>query len=423
MNAATMARAGRFQRLRYQIGGCLLFAALIPYVIIVVAIGNEALLAPVHQALIGSVSAIILGIWLYRNVSTFPGIEKSAYVLPAFTLSFTSLLLLLLLTRLEYNRSLLLAGYIVSIAWLTLMQSRFQRRPGLKIGVIPFGDTGSLRSVENTIWVTLTSPDAPVDALDAVTTDLRFDLPNEWDRRLADFALAGMPVYHTKHLAESLTGRVELEHLSENSFGTLAPVSAFMSFKHLMDWLTAAIVGVVLLPLFILLALAVRATSPGPALFRQKRIGYKGQLFTVYKFRTMTVASSEDPHAREHAMTQPNDQRVTRLGRFLRHTRIDELPQIINILKGEMSWIGPRPEAAVLSRWYENEIPFYRYRHIVRPGIAGWAQVCQGHVVDVQEVRSKLHYDFYYIKHYSAWIDLLIIARTVRTVLTGYGSR
>jgi lipopolysaccharide/colanic/teichoic acid biosynthesis glycosyltransferase len=137
----------------------------------------------------------------------------------------------------------------------------------------------------------------------------------------------------------------------------------------------------------------------------------------------MTVSTDTGGDARDAAMTQQGDNRITPIGRFLRFTRIDELPQILNILLGEMSWIGPRPEAEVLSRWYEAELPFYRYRHIVRPGITGWAQVCQGHVVDIGEVQSKLHYDFYYIKHYSAWIDLLIIVRTIRTMLTGFGSR
>jgi lipopolysaccharide/colanic/teichoic acid biosynthesis glycosyltransferase len=114
---------------------------------------------------------------------------------------------------------------------------------------------------------------------------------------------------------------------------------------------------------------------------------------------------------------------VTRLGRFLRRTRIDELPQMINIVLGEMSWIGPRPEALVLSEHYEARIPFYRYRHIVYPGISGWAQVNQGHVTQVEDVQEKLHFDFYYIKHFSPWIDALIIARTFRTVFTGFGSR
>ena len=122
-------------------------------------------------------------------------------------------------------------------------------------------------------------------------------------------------------------------------------------------------------------------------------------------------------------MTQDNDVRITRIGGVLRQTRIDELPQIFNVLKGQMSWIGPRPEAEVLSRWYEDNIPFYRYRHIVRPGITGWAQVNQGHVAELEDVTSKLHYDFYYIKNFSPWIDMLIVVRTAWTMLTGFGAR
>jgi lipopolysaccharide/colanic/teichoic acid biosynthesis glycosyltransferase len=136
---------------------------------------------------------------------------------------------------------------------------------------------------------------------------------------------------------------------------------------------------------------------------------------------THRLAVLNDPRA--EAVTQDEDHRVTRIGKFLRRYRIDELPQIINILKGEMSWIGPRPEAVALSLWYEKELPFYRYRHIVRPGITGWAQVTQGHVANVDEVLWKLQYDFYYIKNFSFWVDVLIVARTIRTVLTGFGAR
>ena len=99
------------------------------------------------------------------------------------------------------------------------------------------------------------------------------------------------------------------------------------------------------------------------------------------------------------------------------------MPQILNILRGEMTWIGPRPEASTLSEWYEAEIPFYRYRHIVRPGITGWAQVNQGHVAAVEDVLQKLQYDFYYIKYFSPWLDMLIVFKTIRTVLTGFGSK
>ncbi|HEX8414425.1 MAG TPA: sugar transferase [Sphingomicrobium sp.] len=421
MDLSILKRPG-WHRLRYQLGGCLLFAALLPYVIRILTLPDN-LTQPVDQALFGSIAAIVLGTWLLRNVTTYPGVEKTTYVLPAFTLSYAALLVVLIVTRLEYNRTVLLASFAISIAWYLTLLSQLQRRIMLRIGLLPFGDHSRLRAIEGITWVELRSADAPAEGLDAVSTDLRADVPNEWDRRLADFALSGVPVYHSKHLLESLTGRVELEHLSENSFGSLTPVSAFMSFKAIVDWVVALLAGLVLWPFLIGIGVAIRLTSPGPALFRQRRIGHKGQPFTVYKFRTMTVLTDTGGDARDAAMTQQGDNRITPIGRFLRFTRIDELPQILNILLGEMSWIGPRPEAEVLSRWYEAELPFYRYRHIVRPGITGWAQVCQGHVVDIGEVQSKLHYDFYYIKHYSAWIDLLIIVRTVRTVLTGFGSR
>jgi lipopolysaccharide/colanic/teichoic acid biosynthesis glycosyltransferase len=187
--------------------------------------------------------------------------------------------------------------------------------------------------------------------------------------------------------------------------------------------MAALVLGIILIPLFVITGFAIRLSSPGPALFRQTRIGYRGQPFTVYKFRTMRMAVAEDSDHRSLAMTQTDDQRIFPLGKFLRKSRLDELPQIINVLRGEMSWIGPRPEVVVLSQWYEGEIPFYRYRHIVRPGIAGWAQVLQGHVSEVDDVRSKLHYDFYYIKNFSLWIDILIVMRTVRTMITGFGSK
>jgi lipopolysaccharide/colanic/teichoic acid biosynthesis glycosyltransferase len=125
----------------------------------------------------------------------------------------------------------------------------------------------------------------------------------------------------------------------------------------------------------------------------------------------------------EEAITTDGDPRVTRVGARLRTARLDELPQIFNILMGQMSWIGPRPEAEALSSWYTGEIPFYRYRHVVRPGISGWAQVNQVHVASVDEVHAKLQYDFYYVKYFSAWLDILITFRTIRTMTTGFGSR
>jgi len=214
----------------------------------------------------------------------------------------------------------------------------------------------------------------------------------------------------------------KLEPNAENTVRGLNRHAGSMKVKDVLDWIFALVGLVLFLPAGLLIAAAIKLDTPGPALFRQIRVGHRGALFTVYKFRTMAATTPlEDDHSA--AMTRAGDQRITRVGRFLRRSRLDEVPQLLNVLRGEMSWVGPRPEALVLSNWYETQLPFYRHRHIVRPGITGWAQVNQGHVVQVDDVREKLRYDLYYVENCSLRLDMLIVLRTVHTVLTGFGAR
>ncbi len=251
-----------------------------------------------------------------------------------------------------------------------------------------------------------------------MVADLRSDHGADWERFLALCALQGQPVYHSKQVRESLTGQVAIEHLSENNLGSLLPSSVYMRFKRLFDLAGVVVAAPIAVPLALAAALLIKLIDGGPVLFRQTRMGFRGRPFAIYKFRTMAVDASSGPQ-----FTEEDDPRISRLGRVLRRYRIDELPQIVNILRGEMSWIGPRPESIALSDWYESQIPFYSYRHIVRPGITGWAQVNQGNVARIKAATAKLHYDFYYIKHFSPWIEVLIAARTIRIVLTGFGAR
>jgi lipopolysaccharide/colanic/teichoic acid biosynthesis glycosyltransferase len=380
---------------------------------------NSAIL---HISYFGCMLATLAGTRIMRSLSLYPGVEATASIITAFSASFALLTLAFLLSRFEYSRIMLVGSYVLSLGLFYHLLTRDARHMRMRVGVIRSASGDVPDPLWQVEWIPLDGPDIGHLNLDAVAVDLRADLPDMWDRTLADFALIGMPVFHIKHLLESLTGRLELEHLSENSFGTLFPLSAYMSIKRALDWLAALAAGVILSPALILVGLLIKWDSKGPIFFKQERMGYRGHPFRVFKFRTMVdVLAGTDERAA--AMTADKDKRITRLGAFLRQSRIDELPQLLNVLRGEMSWIGPRPEAMVLSRWYEQEIPFYRYRHIVRPGITGWAQVNQGHVVDVQEVTSKLHYDFYYIKNYGPWIDGLIVARTIKTMLTGFGAK
>jgi len=374
------------------------------------------------NSLVGNAVAVIIAFWMRLSIETYPGIRRSSVILPAALTGHGVAVVWFVLTRFPYDRVELAAGFLLHVAWLYFLYIRAERKVRRRIAVVPFGATDGLVRIEGVDWHMLKRPQLrDTRSCNAIVADFSAKLPDEWEAFLADAALAGRIVYQVKQLSESLTGRVELEHLSENSFGSLVPALGYFYLKTLVDFLFAAVLLPVILPVLVVVAVAIRLDSQGPVLFRQKRVGHAGRPITVYKFRTMRIFEGGDE--RSAAMTKDGDDRITRLGHLLRKLRIDELPQIINILKWEMSWIGPRPEAQVLSQWYTSEIPFYRYRHVVKPGISGWAQVNQGHVAEVDQVHRKLQYDFYYIKYFSPWLDVLILFRTIKTILTGFGSR
>jgi lipopolysaccharide/colanic/teichoic acid biosynthesis glycosyltransferase len=408
-------------RRRFQFAGALLIGAALPWV----ARGplpGEMFEPASLNTFAGNIVAVVIAFWTRLSIETYPGIRRSSVILPAALTGHGVAVVWFVLTRFPYDRLGLAAGFLLHISWLYLLYIYAERRLRRRIAVVPYGATDRLSLIPGVDWHILKRPQIhDARSCDAIVADFRADLPEEWERFLADAALAGRIVYQVKQLSESLTGRVELQHLSENSFGSLLPARGYFYFKGLADFIVALLLLPFALPVMAVVAAAVRIDSRGPALFRQKRVGHAGRPITVYKFRTMRQVEVADE--RNAAMTKSGDDRITRVGRVLRNLRIDELPQIINILKWEMSWIGPRPEAHVLSVWYTSEIPFYRYRHVVKPGISGWAQVNQGHVAEVKDVHEKLHYDFYYIKYFSPWLDLLIVFRTIKTMLSGFGAR
>ena len=410
-------------RRRFEFAGALALAALVPWA------GSRWLISDIsfdpavfHNALIANVLAICLALWIRISVSTYPGIRSGQVVIPAVFVAHATMLALLVLSRVPYHRPSLAVGFALHLVWAFAIYFFVSRRLRPKIAIVPVGAVDLLKSIDSVDWRVLRAPDLHrVRDCHAIVADFA-DLPDEWEAFLADAAIEGRMVYQVQQLFESLTGRVQVRHISENSFGSLVPARAYSAIKHLVDWLAVIALLPILVPLLGATALAIKLIDGGPVLFRQRRTGRGGQQFWVTKFRTMRVAGPvDDP--RLAAMTDADDVRITRLGALLRRSRIDELPQVWNILRGEMSWIGPRPEAQVLSVWYTGDVPFYRYRHVVRPGISGWAQVNQGHVAEVDDIHLKLQYDFFYIKYFSPWLDILIVFRTVRTMLTGFGSK
>jgi exopolysaccharide biosynthesis polyprenyl glycosylphosphotransferase len=170
----------------------------------------------------------------------------------------------------------------------------------------------------------------------------------------------------------------------------------------------------------LLAALAIKLDSRGPVLYRQERVGLNNQPFQVVKFRSMRTDAEKDGKA---VWATRNDSRVTRVGRFIRLTRIDELPQLFSVLKGDMSLVGPRPERPPFVEQLTRQIPFYAVRHSVKPGVTGWAQVRYQYGSTVEDSQEKLQYDLYYVKNHSLWMDLRILVQTVHVVLTGKGAQ
>jgi exopolysaccharide biosynthesis polyprenyl glycosylphosphotransferase len=191
------------------------------------------------------------------------------------------------------------------------------------------------------------------------------------------------------------------------------------AFKRLFDIAASGLLLVLTLPVIVLFALLVKLDSKGPAFFRQTRVGLYGQHFQLIKLRSMRADAEKDGAK----WADKDDPRITRLGKFIRKVRIDELPQVWTVLKGQMSFVGPRPGVPGFVSDLEQELPYYAERHMVKPGITGWAQINYPYGASIEDARHKLEYDLYYAKNYTPFLDLLILLQTLRVVLWPDGAR
>ena len=260
-----------------------------------------------------------------------------------------------------------------------------------------------------------------VDRVVVSLSDARGKLPMA---KLLEMKLEdGVRFDHLASVYEEYTGKIALENLRPSwlifseGFRKTRWITAV---KRSTDVVLSAIGLVLAFPLMLAIVLVLRISSPGPALYHQRRVGQHGRVFTVHKFRSMRV----DAEAATGAVwaTPGADPRVTRIGRLLRRLRLDELPQLWNVLVGDMSLVGPRPERPEFVRHLTTQIPFYGQRHVVKPGLTGWAQVRYTYGATTEDAMEKLQYDLYYIKHLSIALDLFIIVATVKTILTRKGS-
>jgi sugar transferase (PEP-CTERM system associated) len=321
---------------------------------------------------------------------------------------------------------LLLVG--TGAAAVSLARELFERRQELGVEIVGFVDPdpsrvgvpvinpGVIGTIADIPWIVRARN---VDRVVVSLADARGKLPMD---KLLEMKLDGVTFDHLASVYEELTGKIAVENLRPSwlifSEG-FRKSRAVHSLKRLMD-VVAAVVGLVLAcPVMLIVAAAVKLASPGPVLYRQERVGLRSKVFTVVKFRSMR----QDAEAGTGAVwARKNDSRITPIGLLLRKTRLDELPQLWNVLVGDMSLVGPRPERPEFVDQLTQQIPFYGQRHVIRPGLTGWAQVRYSYGASVEDAMEKLQYDLFYIKNHSLAFDLFIIFSTIKTVILRRGA-
>jgi sugar transferase (PEP-CTERM system associated) len=326
--------------------------------------------------------------------------------------------------RIGFRERLLLVG--TGAATVSLAKELFERKD-LGVTIVGFIDPDPARVGQPVLnpGVIGALDDIPdiirshaVDRVVVSLADARGRLPMD---KLLEMKLDGVSFDHLASVYEEYTGKIALENLrpswlifSEGFRKSLV----LQTVKRITDVLVAAVGLVCSLPIMAVVALAIKATSPGDAFFTQRRVGRNGRAFTLYKFRSMRANAEERTGA---VWAQPGDSRVTRVGRFIRRTRLDELPQFWNVLRGDMSLVGPRPERPEFVQELTRQIPFYGQRHVVKPGLTGWAQVKYSYGASVEDALQKLQYDLFYIKNMSFGLDMFIVFKTIQTVLLRRG--
>ncbi len=364
---------------------------------------------------------------LLMRASNLPVAERSGVLWVSTTAPFVFTPLGFALLQQPYSRAAVVWAYAATTLWLWWGYRRHVKHRALRLVHLDANVPAQLaaclspntldpQAVQLIAWNP--NHDIPLPACDGVVLDRHVRSTDERTRLLGELKMQHLRLYSVEAVAELTSGRKMLPTAAD-SLWEIDNDPSYDRAKRLLDVATVIALAPLWLPLAAGVALAVRFDSKGPSLYSQPRVGRDGQVFTLWKFRSM-VHGLQAPGVH---FAQADDPRITRVGRLLRRSRLDELPQLFNVLMGHMSLIGPRPEQTAFVRDFAATIPSYPYRHLVRPGLTGWAQVQQGYADSADTTRIKLSYDLYYVAHYSLALDLLIAAKTVKTVCTGFGAR
>ena len=368
---------------------------------------NTALLMTIALVITMFTMVLMLRISIWR---------MTEQIFPIWVSGVATGLVLVILLRFSYSTVYLVMITLGSVIILLLLSFALKKTTRMRIIVMDGVDLGES---EKPIVISYATAKKTASTIDALVVTQKQMQAQEWRGFLTGMALNHIPVMTDTYYRELNEGWVDLYATNAEELIQLRFVRRYAVIKRILDIAVAASGLILLSPLMLLVAILIRLETPGNPIFIQHRTGLRGKPFRMLKFRSMVADAAK--HGKP--FTNVNDDRITFIGRIIRPIRIDELPQLINVLLGSMSVIGPRPEEHFLNNQLEAEIPHYAFRLAVRPGITGWAQVMQGYVDDLKSTETKLSYDLFYIKNMSLMMDMVIFFRTIKTIVTGFGAR
>ena len=333
--------------------------------------------------------------------------------------NFALLFLLITLFRLYYSRPVLIVSFFASITLVTIVNLLLEKYRERRIGIIPQGMDNETISRVGTGAAFVRSPSEAAHNFDMILVDWAKTTDPRWMEFATRAILSGCEVRHIASYIELKHGRVLAEYFETDHAISLGNTLYLNWYKRVIDIVLVLIALPVALVILAIASVLILLTMGRPIFFTQNRLGVDGQQFEMYKLRSMRSSSEVS----STSATSIGDPRITPLGRYLRRFRIDEIPQFYNILIGDMSLVGPRPEQPELARTYAAKMPAFQCRTLLRPGITGWAQVRGGYAADEQETEKKLSYDLYYLKNASFTTDLSIVVQTCKTLATGNSAR
>ena len=366
------------------------------------------LLAPLPMVLILAATHIASIVFLVSRPTRFSDNHFAVTFLSLFTAFFLCILIFFLL-RTHYSLSFLIV--FLPLVWLWIFFCEHRRNDDLRqqrYALVMLGEWDQIFP-PNAIIAKVSQP-SELDSIDyeVLLIDEHAVLPREWQQFLPRLISSDKDVMNIGEFIEGVYGWISVEHCSSDQFSVGPSKQFYHLFKRFFDIVVSLIALIILSPLIFVVILLIKLETKGPPIYRQSRVGRGNHTFVLFKLRTMY----QDSEQSGPVFAQADDPRVTKIGRWLRRARIDEWPQFVNVLKGEMSLVGPRPERPEWVEQFQKSIPYYDLRLLVRPGITGWAQVTHGYTTGEQGAKTKLLRDLYYVKHLGFQLDTIILFRT-----------